>query len=130
MKPEYEAWIKANVKENPLGECKRMAEAMAAAFPELRVVRGHYYCMVWGERGHWWCETSDHEVVDPTAAQFPTLGAGVYAEFTGLDSELPTGRCSNCGEACYNHANFCSDACGRAWVKMLNTAYVDDLSDH
>ena len=40
MKPEYTAWITANVR-NPYGRCKEVTEQMVAAFPELARVRGH-----------------------------------------------------------------------------------------
>lgn len=120
MKPEYESWIKTNIRENPFGECRMAAQVMASAFPALRIVRGHYYCLIWGERGHWWCEEKDGTVVDPTAAQFPTKGTGTYKEFTGNDEDLPTGRCANCGEPTYHHATCCSDRCSAdyaAWIK-------------
>jgi hypothetical protein len=120
MRPEYSAWIKANVDGDGFGFCRSYAEKMVKAFPELRVVRGHYYCVVWGQRGHWWCETEAREIVDPTAAQFPSKGAGVYDGFTGDDSELPTGRCPNCGEFCFHGKSFCSDDCGRSYVAWIN----------
>jgi hypothetical protein len=119
MNPEYEAWIKVNVSENPLGDCRAKAEMMVKTFPELRLVRGHYHCMIWGQRGHWWCETGDGKTVDPTAAQFPSGGLGVYKEFTGDESELSTGRCPNCGEPCYHEKNFCSDSCSSAYVAWI-----------
>lgn len=120
MKPEYAAWIKANVEGDGFGLCKMYARRMTEAFPELRLVRGHYTCTAWGERGHWWTVTAAGEVVDPTAGQFPSAGAGVYVEFTGSDAELPTERRPNCGESCYHGKNFCSDACGRSYVAWLN----------
>ncbi len=47
MKPQYADWIAANVKESR-GRCAEATLAMAAAFPELTRVRGHYLCWVWG----------------------------------------------------------------------------------
>ena len=55
------------------GNCREATAAMVKAFPELRRVRGHY-----GWCPHWWCETPDGTVVDPTARQF-TPG-GIYIE--------------------------------------------------
>lgn len=43
MRPECAAWIAANVTET-YGTCREVTERMAAAFPELGRVRGHYYC--------------------------------------------------------------------------------------
>ena len=47
MKQQHADWIAANVKET-LGRCAEATLAMAAAFPELTRVRGHYLCWVWG----------------------------------------------------------------------------------
>lgn len=100
MKQEYTDWIRTNVLENPLGDCRKWAEAMRVVFPELALVRGHYYCVVWGQRGHWWLVASDGEVVDPTAAQFPSQGHGVYDPWEEGAKE-PTGKCPNCGGYAY-----------------------------
>jgi hypothetical protein len=69
-----------------------MAEALAKSNPSLRLVRGFYLCPVWGEQQHWWCQDGDGKVVDPTAAQFPSAGAGEYVEFDG------TCFCCQCGK--------------------------------
>ena len=44
----------ANVSGDGYGKCREVTENMAAAFPQLTRVRGHYYCDSWGERAHWW----------------------------------------------------------------------------
>lgn len=54
LQPQYAAWIAANVPANPYGLCHKTCLRMQAACPELKLVRGHYYCAVWGERSHWW----------------------------------------------------------------------------
>lgn len=106
----YQEWIAANCPE-PLGKCAEYTKAMLEAFPELRRVRGHYYDMMWGERGHWWLVDPDGNIVDPTAEQFPTKGGGHYEEWNESDTE-PTGRCMNCGDLCYSpRFNACSDEC-------------------
>lgn len=94
------------------GKCKGMAEAAVAANPALRLVRGHYYCPFWGEQPHWWCVDENGEIHDPTAAQFPSKGAGEYVEFNGMIS------CEYCGEevaekdACIVHGHaYCSEKC-------------------
>jgi predicted nucleic acid-binding Zn ribbon protein len=116
MKQQYADWIKANVTDNGYGQCKEITKAMAAAFPGLSRVRGHYHCPVWGERAHWWLiEPDGWQVVDPTAAQFPSKGTGEYVAWEE-GAEEPTGMCPNCGEYCYDGNYVCSDECGQAYV--------------
>lgn len=97
------------------GKCKEMSEALVAENPELRLVRGHYFCPLWGtEEPHWWCVDKDGKIHDPTKLQFPSAGHGMYEEFNGMCT------CSNCGnevpeaEAVIggngNHA-FCNHTC-------------------
>ncbi len=74
------------------GKCREMSEALVKDDPTLRLVRGHYLDPHWGEQAHWWCEKPDGTVVDPTAAQFPSNGHGMYVEFDG------TFECENCGK--------------------------------
>lgn len=114
---DYDAWIAAHATE-PYGRCKELSDRMLLAFPELRQVRGHYFDAAWGEREHWWLVAPDGAVVDPTAAQFPTKGHGEYVPWQEGDPE-PVGKCMNCGNYCYEHANWCSDDCAAA----LNAAY-------
>ena len=73
----YVAWISENVSD-PYGNCLKYCVAMQKVFPELRRVYGMYYCMTWGEREHFWCVDADNNVIDPTSAQFPSRGIGVY----------------------------------------------------
>lgn len=74
------------------GKCKEMSEAAVREDPTLRLVRGHYFCPVWGvEEQHWWTVREDGTINDPTALQFPSAGLGIYTEFNG------TVECSNCG---------------------------------
>src|SRR5262245_15184252 len=82
MNRRYRRWVNGNVQGDGYGKCREASAAMAAAFPELARVRGHYVCPVIGEREHWCCVTAGGEVVDPTAAQFPSQGTG-----GGLSSE-------------------------------------------
>lgn len=74
------------------GKCKEMSEALVAADPTLTLVRGHYFCPIWGEQAHWWTRAPDGKVIDPTKDQFPSRGIGEYVEF---DGNIP---CSNCGK--------------------------------
>jgi hypothetical protein len=115
MDPRYAEWIAANVEGDGYGQCREVTERMAAAFPELARVRGHYYCLIWGEREHWWLTTPAGEIVDPTAAQFPSKGHGEYVPWIEGTPE-PTGLCPQCGEYVYDGNTCCSDACSRAYA--------------
>lgn len=117
MKPEYQKWIEHHVADKGTGKCKEITQAMQEAFPELRLIRGHYYCLVWGEREHWWLVDVDGSIVDPTAAQFPSKG-GRY-EALADDTPEPTGKCPNCGEYCYGSGECCSEACHKSYVAYL-----------
>ena len=122
---KYEAYIaehSLNYAE-AFGACAQATLLMQKEFPELRRVRGHYYCYVWGERGHWWLVDPDGKVIDPTAMQFPSQGKGEYVEWVE-GAEEPVGKCLNCGEVVYaskapSH-NFCTLACDTAYVSFLN----------
>ena len=113
MKAEYAAWIAENVTET-YGTCCEITERMAAAFPNLTRIRGHYYCWSWGERAHWWLVDGE-EIVDPTAAQFPSKGCGEYVPWVEGSPE-PTGYCPNCGGTVYDGNTCCSERCHDAYV--------------
>lgn len=107
---DYQAWIDANVPREAKGKCREMAESMARRFPEL----GVYGVYDMDGSGHAWCLTPDGKVVDPTGHQF---GGGTY-DYSGAEpaSNLPIGRCMNCGELCYGteerqDREFCSPEC-------------------
>jgi hypothetical protein len=120
MATTYREWIAANVTGNVFGKCYDWSCDMADAFPELRLVRGHYYCTAWGERAHWWLVAPDGSIVDPTAEQFPSRGAGEYIELD-LNAPVPTGKCLNCGELVYQGDSVCSPECYAATVSFLNS---------
>lgn len=91
--------------------CAEATEAMVAAFPDLRRVRGHAMIGV-HLRPHWWCVTPDGRVVDPTAIQWETKPAF----YMPLDSdEEPHGKCYNCGELLFvsrgDESYWCSECC-------------------
>lgn len=110
MSDAYQTWIAVHVTGDGYGQCAEATEQMQAAFPTLTRVRGHYYCPFWGEREHWWLVDPAGQIVDPTAAQFPSRGSGVYVPRDETQPE-PTGRCPNCGEYCYDGATCCSENC-------------------
>jgi hypothetical protein len=99
------------------GKCKEMSEALIKEDPTLTLVRGHYYCPMWGEQPHWWCKKPDGTIVDPTKNQFPSRGIGEYVEFDGII------KCSSCGKEVpeadamleSNYA-FCSNICHGRFV--------------
>lgn len=119
MKPEYKQWIEDSInQESPLGKCALATLAMVEDFPELKRVRGFYNCPFWGKRTHWWCVAPDGLIVDPTAAQFPSLGSGNYQEWIEGQDE-PTGKCHNCGVYIYDEGRFCSNSCEKEVMNSL-----------
>ena len=87
---KYADWILANVEGDGYGQCKEVTRQMAEAFPELKRIRGHYYCWAWGERAHWWLADANGTIIDPTAQQFPSKGKGEYVPWPEGAPE-PTG---------------------------------------
>lgn len=92
----YQTWIKQHYPYPHLAklQCAEATKAMVAEFPELRRVRGYVYIGVY-QRPHWWCETKDKEVIDPTINQYETIPA-MYEELPE-DAEEPHGKCYECG---------------------------------
>lgn len=121
MRADYSAWISEHVSKT-YGTCAEVTLAMQQAFPELKRVRGHYYCAIWGQRAHWWLVAPDGSIVDPTKDQFPTKGTGFYEPWTEGAKE-PTGICMNCGEYCYDGDPWCSESCGRYVCRDLGIPF-------
>ena len=112
------------------GNCKPICKQMKEHFPELKRIRGHYYCIVWGERMHWWLQPENGDIIDPTAIQFPTKGHGVYEPWDETQDE-PIGKCPNCGEyifnGCYVHSIIVKR---RDWIALkinFNPSYSADI---
>lgn len=102
------------------GKCKAASEALCATIPSLDLVRGHYFCPIWNSNEpHWWCTQPDGTIIDPTAAQFPSNGNGIYTPFNGIV------ECAQCGkemeeeDASFegNYA-FCSTYCKMRFVGL------------
>lgn len=119
--PDHTRWIAENVTE-VYGTCADVTAEMAIVFPDLKRVRGHYYCPIWGERDHWWLVAGDGQIVDPTAAQFPSGGLGVYVEWEDGAAE-PTGMCPQCGGPVYDGGTCCSESCHMAYVAYCMNPY-------
>jgi len=99
------------------GKCYEYSAALVMDYPDLKLVRGHYYDAQWGEQAHWWTETKSGVIVDPTVNQFPSKGHGVYIPFDGICT------CEVCGkekpeEEMYFMSRYpvCSDYCARTLV--------------
>ena len=112
---KYADWITVNVEDDGYGQCKEVSRKMAEVFPELKRIRGHYYCWAWGERAHWWLADANGTIIDPTAQQFPSKGKGEYVPWPEGALE-PTGMCPNCGDPCYDGNTCCSESCANAYV--------------
>jgi hypothetical protein len=75
------------------GKCREACEAIKQEDHTLTLVRGTYYCPIWGSNEeHWWCVDKDGKIVDPTAEQFPSKGLGFYTPFDGYV------ECAQCGK--------------------------------
>ena len=103
------------------GRCRELSEAACAADPALVLIRGHYYCPIWGtDEPHWWTMHRDGTIYDPTREQFPSKGHGIYTPFSGLVT------CANCGKEMLeenadiegNYA-FCGYRCHGQFVGVL-----------
>ena len=117
MANKYKEWIEKNVID-PLGECQKYSELMSANFPELKLVRGYYICIIWGSREHWWLQDENGNVIDPTASQFPSKGLGEYIEWDESRKE-PTGMCPNCGGYAYDDNTCCSERCHSQYASYI-----------
>ena len=84
MNSKYEKWVAEHTEICAGANCAEATSLLIIEFPELTRVRGHYYCVVWGEREHWWCVDPQDNIVDPTASQFPTKGGAIMSHGRSL----------------------------------------------
>jgi hypothetical protein len=125
---KYRTWIEEHDSRNGAGLCHCMSEEMQKAFPELLLVRGYVlFCH------HWWCETPDGTVVDPTYKQFHR--EATYRAYDESQPE-PVGQCFECGTLLYEEGPYgldwrgnglcfdCSDY--RHGSKNLDTIYYEE----
>lgn len=95
------------------GKCKELAEASVVADSSLRLVRGWYYCPLWGKQAHWWAVKPDGTIVDPSVKQFPTAGVGAeYEEYNGqIECEFCRKELPETQAYFYAHHAYCSYEC-------------------
>jgi len=96
LQPLVRLWISEHypTPESANLKCAEATLAMCAAFPELIRIRGSAMVGI-DLRPHWWCETPNGEVIDPTAHQWP--GGVVFYERLQSEEECH-GKCLDCGE--------------------------------
>ena len=118
---KYIRWIRENIRDytDAYAKCREVSQRMQQAFPELKLVRGHYHCPHVGEYPHWWLIDPSNRIIDPTALQFPSKGVGQYEPWPDNKPE-PTGKCINCGDYTYNGDGACSESCYLAIVASLS----------
>jgi hypothetical protein len=120
MDTKYSKWISDYVARTPYmrGRCGSATQEMVESFPELRRVPG------WASAvEHWWCETPEGEIVDPTVSQFDGDEVS-YKEWKPGD-EVRVGRCMNCGIDIWRAVQtltgdrpcICSDECSEDFIK-------------
>lgn len=100
------------------GKCAEITLQVQRQTPDLKRVRGHYDCPIWGKREHWWLINSTGEIIDPTKEQFPSKGIGEYIPWTEGNPE-PTGKCLECGKYTFNMQHFCSKCCNDNFCNSL-----------
>jgi len=100
-------WLLYN---EPKGNCYEASVYMNLAFPELKMVRGHY-----GGRRHWWNVTPHGVIVDATRSQFDFT-----AEYVAYCGAQVYGKCCECGGHVYvPGGHFCCEACEDTYLAML-----------
>lgn len=122
MYHKHMEWIMRKLTtDSPQANCAEWTIEMNEAFPELKRVRGHYNCLCWGRREHWWLIDKFGAIVDPTVTQFPTPPLSDTYEPWEEGAPEPTGKCLNCGDYCFNGDYFCCDSCQKETTKYMNS---------
>jgi len=114
---KYREWI-SSYEGDIWRKCAQVTALMADEFPELTRVRGHVEIAESDRpQQHWWLETGDGKVVDPTADQWLMI-LRYHPWMEGV--EEPTGKCPECGGYSYGGRTLCSDSCEsryRAYIR-------------
>lgn len=95
------------------GQCQSAAKELVEQDASLRLVRGWYIDVDWGEQEHWWCERPDGTIVDPTVEQFPTghmPSLRCYREYNGVHP------CPGCCIPVEGDSGLCCGPCEGATV--------------
>lgn len=112
---KYRDWIKENVLDTADGLCLEWSTALQQAFPELKIVKGRVRLADQDTAGHYWCETKEGIVVDPTPEQFyPSI-----IKYEKHGEAKPTGKCQWCGKTTYEEEECCSVHCYSAQYKGM-----------
>ena len=107
---DYYSWIRIKypTKASAAYACEKASKDMAKDFPELRLVRGHVDIQGLGtDIEHWWCETEEGIVIDPTDHQW----YGEIVSYTEYEGEEPTNKCYYCGEYVFPSKTTCTIFC-------------------
>ena len=121
-KDKYKNWIFA-YQERVIALKNKCASAtleMQKAFPELVRKRGTVLIPFSNRRPtHWWLETPDGDIIDPTEYQF-----GCILEYFERDKSKPEpmGKCLECGADVYPGApssSACSIECNEKFAESL-----------
>jgi hypothetical protein len=124
QEPRYEAMRRELLRRygSSHQRCAEFTRQMAERFPELRRVAGFYLTPTGASHGeHWWLETADATVVDPTADQWPSMGTGIYERYDPARHLVSKGRCPSCGTGLYSRAG--SYPCSRDCDESLASEY-------
>lgn len=122
---DYMDWIREEypTPESALLQCEKATLRMSSIFPELIRVRGlahvkEPFDLSPTKTPHWWLETPEGDIVDPTEHQFPTE----ILKYDPVDESKgnPTGKCPNCGDLSYGGETMCSDKCSKEYMDYLN----------
>ena len=119
---KYDVWIVAYRKRviTLKNKCASATVEMQKAFPGLIRKRGTVLIPFSNRRPtHWWLETPDGVIIDPTESQF-----GCILEYFERDESKPEpiGKCLKCGADVYPGApsvNICSIECNEKFAESL-----------
>ncbi len=127
----YQEWIAEYTSNTKflVGRCLHATLEMCKVFPELKRVPGHVLLPARYEE-HWWCETPDGKIVDPTADQWETAPIEYVPWKPG--TEVVVGKCMDCGATIYgtpdsldgNRQEFCDDRCRDSYLKYLMSGVI------
>jgi hypothetical protein len=127
MDQKYQRWINDHKREHGVdglvNRCCISSQEMKDAFPELLIIKGHVENLEVGRQEHWWCETIDGTIVDPTVVQFVAPEKLEYFPFKPGDI-IRVGKCAYCCDDINKPVqtldgpfeHFCDDYCYHQWL--------------